>query len=236
MRALGKIGNAAAPAIPLLRRIAQNGTRDAASREQALLAIQALEGMGPVARDAFLQEWARLSKGARARLNQPAPDFSFRDLAGQTRPLKAWRGRLALFVFTDTRCPCVAAYHERIRALHEKYKGQGLDVIYVFANPDDSGHDVEHFLAKKPCPWVTMRDEGQKLTRLLGARVASETFLLDRGGVLRYRGRVDDSIYDPKAVKERSLEDAIRALLGGRPVAKPETPAFGCAFPQGEEG
>lgn len=235
LQALGKIGRAAAPAIPLIRQIAQMPAKDARSREQALTAIKALEEMGDVARSAFLEEWARLSKGAQVRINQPVPSFSFADLRGKNHALQEWRGQLALFVFVDTQCPCVAAYDGRIQALHEKYQKQGLQVVYVYANPDDDLHAIEHAIAKRNYPWVTMQDASQKLTRLFNAQVASETCLLDRNGVLRYRGRVDDSIYDLKAVKEHNLEDAIRALLNQRPVAKPETTAFGCAFPRPDE-
>ena len=51
-------------------------------------------------------------------------------------------------------------------------------------------------------------------------------------GRVRYRGRIDnryESFGKPRrVVTERNLRDAIDAVLDGRPVKNPETPALGC--------
>jgi peroxiredoxin len=235
IRALGKIGAAAAPAVPLLRQIAQSTAKDAGSLQQAIEASRALEGIGDGPRAASAQESILLSQGAQVRINQQVPGFSVTDLQGTAHPLSGWRGQYVLLVFVDTKCPCVTAYDDRMRALHERYGSQGLRVIYVFANPNDSAAAIQGFTAARRYPWLAVRDADQKLTRLMGARVTSEAYLLDQEGVLRYHGRIDDNIFEPGAVKERSLENAVIALRDRRPVARPETKALGCALPRPEK-
>ena len=64
---------------------------------------------------------------------------------------------------------------------------------------------------------------------LFGAQVTPETFVIDREGVIRYHGYVDDSLNEAR-VHNRGLRTALDAVLAGRPVSAAETKAFGCTI------
>jgi hypothetical protein len=52
---------------------------------------------------------------------------------------------------------------------------------------------------------------------------------MDKDGVLRYHGSIDDS-QNPARVNTQGLRLALDALLAGRPASPEETKAFGCSI------
>jgi hypothetical protein len=65
---------------------------------------------------------------------------------------------------------------------------------------------------------------------LYEAMSTPHVFVVDRDGILRYRGAVDDVKFrQPKATRF-FLEEAVESLLDGRLPTLTETPAYGCAI------
>ena len=62
--------------------------------------------------------------------------------------------------------------------------------------------------------------------------ITPSVVLVDRGGAIRYRGRIDNAYADlgkPRQhVTSHDLRASLDALLAGRPVPTPETEALGC--------
>ena len=80
-------------------------------------------------------------------------------------------------------------------------------------------------------------DTDAGLAARVGVTVTPSAALVDHSGQVRYRGRIDNlyvALGRPRrVVTVHDLEDAIRAVVGGRPVALAETPAVGCAIVPG---
>ena len=55
-------------------------------------------------------------------------------------------------------------------------------------------------------------------------------FVVDRWGILRYRGAVDDFTFRQRKVSRSFLKEAVDALLAGRVPELQETIAYGCAI------
>lgn len=230
--ALGRIGPAASAAIPFLTEIADHApltvyeAETGVAARQALMHIQKDNGVVPIS------TVIRSVKSPVSILNARVPEFKVTDLQGKVHSSTDWHGKMVLVVFADTSCPCVPAYAQRVKTLAARYGKKGLQIVYVFSHPEENRKQVARFVAEAKYPWLAVQDPGQKLTELFNARVWTESFLLDKEGVLRYRGRIDDSIFEPDIVKERSLENAVVALLNDRKVRKPATKALGCAIPR----
>jgi len=80
-----------------------------------------------------------------------------------------------------------------------------------------------------------VKDLNGECVRATGIERTPGVAVLDADRRLRYRGRIDDRYADlgkerPKAT-EHDLEDAIKAVLTGKPVEK-RTLAVGCYIPQ----
>ena len=168
----------------------------------------------------------------KAALGKPMPNFAVQTLDGQGLTKASFKNKIGLFVMADVACPCVQAVEERLKGLSKKYNPQGLRIAYVFPMPDQRPLEIARFMQNHQIPFPAMLDRNQGFTKMVNGQCLSEVYLMDKKGVLRYHGRVDDSTFDPKGVKSRDLENAIRAVVTNKPVAKPFAPALGCAIPR----
>ena len=172
------------------------------------------------------------AQSSTAAIGKPMPRFSAKTLGSQGLSNASFKGKIGLFVLADTQCPCVKAIESRILNLSKKYRAKGLSVAYVFSMPNEKPIAIARYMHAQKLPFPAIIDRDQKLLKMLDGRCSSEVYLSDKKGVLRYHGRVDDSTFDPKAVKSRDLENAIVALTQNKRVAKGEVPAMGCAIPR----
>jgi alkyl hydroperoxide reductase subunit AhpC len=78
-------------------------------------------------------------------------------------------------------------------------------------------------------PFPYLKDSDSSIARAYGARVTPHVFVVDKTGVVRYRGYVDDSAKPEKRTKS-GLTDALDSLLAGKPVTETATNAFGCSI------
>src|SRR3954469_16271630 len=107
-------------------------------------------------------------------------------------------GKLSVVVFTCNQCPYAKAFEDRIVALGNEYGKRGV-VFYAIDPNDDAAYPVEatpemksRALAKH-YPFPYLKDGDSRVARAFGARVTPHIFVIDKGGVVRYRGYVDDS-------------------------------------------
>jgi hypothetical protein len=100
--------------------------------------------------------------------------------------------------------------------------------MYVYTDPKEVPSQIRDDAIRHKYSWLIVRDPAHKLKNLFAARVTSEAFLLDRRGVLRYHGRIDDSPFEPEAVHDHSLEKAIASLTADGTVPTQETRVIGC--------
>jgi len=76
-------------------------------------------------------------------------------------------------------------------------------------------------------------DATQEITKTYGATKTPHVFVLQKSGndyVVKYIGAIDDNSDDASAVKEKYVENAVDALLAGKPVPVTSTKAFGCGI------
>ncbi len=172
------------------------------------------------------------AKSAVAKIGQPLPRFAAPTTGRNGLSNASYQGKMGLFILADTQCPCVKAIESRVLSLAKKYRASGLSVTYVFSMPGEKPIQIARYMHAQNLPFTALIDRDQKFLKMVDGRASSEVFLTDKRGILRYHGRVDDSTFDPKAVKSRDLENAILALTQNRRVAKSEVPAMGCAIPR----
>lgn len=177
-----------------------------------------------------------VAKTTEVKMNGEVPAFSGTDTDGQPFKLADWDGKYKLLFFADLSCPCVQAYNDRMKAIHEKYSSQGVEVAYVFSDANDTLRKIRELAALEKYPWRNIVDGDQKIMSLFNVQCTTEVFLIDKENKLRYHGRVDDSIFEPNKAKEHDLENAINALLEGKPVPVQETQAYACTIPKIKTG
>ena len=164
-----------------------------------------------------------------------APAFSLVNAVdGKTYAFKPADGRISVVFFTCNQCPYAKAFEPRLIEIAKQYQARG--VIFYAIDPNDENRYSEETLANmkdravsKGYPYPYLKDADSSIARAYGARVTPHVYVIDQGGVLRYRGYVDDSAR-PEERTKTGLTDSLDALLANRQVATTATHAFGCTI------
>jgi hypothetical protein len=147
-----------------------------------------------------------------------------------------------LLIFVTSDCPISNYYAREIQDICSTNRPKGLTCTLVY---QDVGFDEARMQAHleeygyrepgRPKPASTIEaviDRDRAIARRAGATVTPQAVLSGAGGRIEYRGRIDN-LYEAfgkprRVVTRHDLREAIGAVLAGRPVRTPETPALGC--------
>jgi len=162
------------------------------------------------------------------QLNHPAPDFELPDLEGKLHKLSDYRGRIVILNFWSAECPHSERTDRSTMACLVQW-GEGVVMLCIAADRSESPQMVAEAAKTRRLPKVLM-DAQQVVTDLYEAVATPHVFVIDRAGILRYRGAVDDVRFRQPGATRFYLEEAIEALLDGRDPALEETLAYGCAI------
>jgi peroxiredoxin len=161
-------------------------------------------------------------------LNDRAPDFELLDLQGKLHKLSDYRGEIVIINFWSAECPHSERADYSLLDLLERHKGQ-LVLLSIASNRNESLQLVEEVSKTRHIPEILL-DAEHVVADLYDAITTPHVFVVDREGVLRYRGAIDDVTFRQRKATRFFVEEAVEALLNGRLPALAETPAYGCAI------
>ena len=167
------------------------------------------------------------------KIGAAAPDFTLPPAAGGAPvALKELLGKskAVVVVFDATKCPYAKGYKERVGAMGKEYAGKGVTFVTVNSNKTEPAAEVAEDAKAHGFSFPVLKDEGNKVADLYGAKKTPEVYVLSPAGTLLYHGRIDETHDDPKNVKSPDLRNALEAILAGKPVPAAETKAFGCTI------
>ncbi len=162
------------------------------------------------------------------QLNGPAPDFELPDLCGKLHKLSDYRGRIVIVNFWSAECPHSERTDRSMMACVAQW-GSDVELLSVAANRNESAHMLEDVSKTRRIPTLLI-DAEHVIADLYAAVTTPHAFVLDREGILRYRGAVDDVTFRRRQATRLFLEEAVAALLGGQLPEIQETIAYGCAI------
>jgi hypothetical protein len=145
--------------------------------------------------------------------------------------------RAVVLFFAASDCPISNRYIPEVQRLAKQFEPLGVRVWFVYPNPGDDAKVVRAHDLAFAITGNTALDTRQGLTRMAQVTVTPEAaVLVPQGGALHevYRGRIDDRYLAlgterPQAM-HHDLEEAIRAVLAGKPVPQPAGPPIGCSI------
>ena len=172
-------------------------------------------------------------------LPAPAPStVTLLDLEGRpVQPLEVGKGeaKVLVFVFVRTDCPIANRYAPELRRLYEAFAPRGVSFRLVYTEPNASGDSIRRHLDEHALTLTALRDPQHAFVKLVGARVTPEAAVFVPGGAgarLVYHGRIDDQYAElgrmRPAPTTHDLQEALEAVLAGRPVPRAQAPAVGC--------
>jgi hypothetical protein len=164
----------------------------------------------------------------------PAASNGPLDLSGKPAHPFAGQARARVFLFVRTDCPLTNRYAPELRRIASEFSGRAVTFWLVYPDASETPASIERHIAEYRFPGRPVRDPHETLVRRAHVLVAPEAAVFDAAGRLVYHGRIDDRVIDfgkarPVATTH-DLEDAIAAVLDGRPVAHAETRAIGCSL------
>lgn len=166
-----------------------------------------------------------------------APAFELQGTDGHVYTLENCRGPNGLAVFfICNHCPYVKAIIDRLvhdaAALHDI----GVGCVAIMPNdtdkyPEDSFENMQKFAAQHKFSFPYLLDETQSVAKAYDAVCTPDLYGFDRGGMLRYRGRLDGAASKPAdAGTRRELLEAMIDIAQGGDYAGPQFPSMGCSI------
>lgn len=167
------------------------------------------------------------------KLGSPVHDFTLRDTSGNPVTFQSLKGDVTVVTFIATKCPISNDYNTRMEALYKEYQGKGVKFVFINSNSTEPPAEVaEH--ARKHFSFQVYKDPDNVVADLFGAQVTPEAFVIDKTGVIRYHGSIDDSRNESR-VQVKALRNALDAVLAGKPVENAQTKAFGCTIKRAQK-
>lgn len=152
------------------------------------------------------------------------------DLAGKAVQLFD-SGKPTVMVFVRTDCPISNRYAPELERLYREYSGHAAFYL-VYADPAETAGAIRKHMSDYGYTFGALRDPDHELVKLAKARVTPEAAVFSARGELLYHGRIDDRYIDFGKYRPEptvhDLEDALRAVVAGKPVKIPSTRAIGC--------
>ena len=163
-------------------------------------------------------------------VGQAIAPFSLPDPNGHVVTVGHWdAAKATVLIFVSTRCPVSNAYNGRMVKLGTNFSAQGIHFYGINANRTESPEEVAEHSQAHGFPFPILKDQDDAIADRFGAQVTPEAFVIDSTGKLVYHGHIDNS-QNLDNVSVTGLKDALSDILAGKPVANPETRAFGCSI------
>jgi hypothetical protein len=161
------------------------------------------------------------------------------DLEGRSvRPLEGLSAGASVFVFVRTDCPIANRYAPELRRIAGRFGPSGVSFFVVYVDPSESVTAIRRHREEYRHPGSPLRDPEHALVKRARAHVTPEAAVFapgPHGPRLVYHGRIDDRTLDfgreRPAPTTHDLEEALAAVLAGRPVPRETAPAVGCSIP-----
>jgi peroxiredoxin len=166
-----------------------------------------------------------------------ASDFKLKNVDGKMISLSDYPSAKGFIIAFDCNtCPMSKQYNARIKALNDKYAPKGFPLIAINPNSPElstgeSFDEMVKYAKKKGYDFPYLYDESQETVRAFGATNTPHMFVLTKEGSayrVAYMGAIDDNARSAEKAERRYVEDAVDALLAGKPVETKRTRAIGC--------
>lgn len=176
---------------------------------------------------------------SKAQMDKPVRDFALpnavADTPGAIVNLSDFKNKKnVVLVWMSYTCPVTRQYEERLGKLVQAYGGAGSDVAFVavHANSPETNARIRRYAQDKNFAGPVLDDKAKVpgMTEYFGVRATPTVVIVDKQGVLRFKGRIDNNPEDERGMDPLTkpfVTPALIALREGKEVTVKTSPTPG---------
>ena len=166
-------------------------------------------------------------------INKPASDFSLPLVGGGGRQsLSTWRGQVLVVHFWSAECPwsrradLVLAYRQQV------WDRAQVRVLGVACSPAEPESEIRHEIEWRRIRYPVVMDYAQDIANLYRVQTTPHFLVVDKTGIIRYIGALDDGTASQPTPKIIYLDRAVAAVLKNQTPAPAFVAPYGSALPR----
>jgi peroxiredoxin len=161
-------------------------------------------------------------------LNRLSPDFTLPLVDGGRMSLSDWRGFIVVINFWSAECTWSRRADVLLVYRQLTWEGKGVRIVGLASNANETESEIRFEIENRHMKYPVALDFDHRLADLYKAQTTPHFFVLDRQGLVRYIGALDDATPQARDARTFYLDRAVTALLNNRSPEPNWTPAFGC--------
>lgn len=163
-------------------------------------------------------------------LNRFAPDFSLSAVNGGRVSLTDFRGTLVVLTFWSAECPWSRRADVLLVYRSASWTPRGVQILGIAPNITETENEIVYEMERRGVRYPVLLDMEQAAANAYKAQTTPHFFVMDKRGIVRYAGALDDATFKQPRPKLLYLDRAVTALLEGKPPDPAVTLPYGCAI------
>ncbi len=170
----------------------------------------------------------------KAKLGKAAPQFTLLDSTEQERSLADYKGKVVVLEWINPQCPfvknCYKSKAIQNAFLKARQTSKGLVWLAINTTANTTAEENNNWIRKYGLKYPILLDSKGEVARLYDAKRTPHMFVIDREGVLRYHGAIDNNKLSDKSGKEvfNYVTNAITQIADQETVSPDYVKSYGC--------
>lgn len=163
-------------------------------------------------------------------LNRLAPDFNLPALVGSRVSVSDLRGYVVVVNFWSADCAWSRRADVMLVYRQLTWQAKGVRIIGVASNVNETESQIRYEIENRHVRYPVVIDYDARTADLYKAEVTPHFFVLDRQGLIRYVGALDDATEQSRDAKQFHLDKAVSSILANATPDPAFTQPMGCSI------
>ena len=179
---------------------------------------------------------------ANVQTEKPVPDFNLLNSYGEEVKLSEFRGQTVILEWTNHGCPFVAKHYKTNNMQNTQTAAKEANVVWlsiISSAPGTQGFVTneeanELTKSRNAFPSHVLQDTEGSVGKAYGAKSTPHMYLIDKAGILKYQGAIDDAggrgfMFKDLSEAKNYIISALIELNKGTEITDPITKPYGCS-------
>jgi len=179
---------------------------------------------------------------ANIQTGEHVPDFNLLNSYGEEVKLSEFRGQAVILEWTNHGCPFVAKHYKTNNMQNTQTAAKEANVVWLsiissapgaqgFVTNEDANELTK---SRNALPSHVLQDPEGLVGKAYGAKTTPHMYLIDKAGVLKYQGAIDDAggrgfMFKDLSEAKNYIISALIELNKGTEITDPITKPYGCS-------